>query len=161
MSGEKLYSEEEARHLVAREVAKQRMADLERKMNEGESRFMAMMSEIKVQIQNQTLLIEKQTSTFDKSIKDFREEIDSEFEKQHQAFTKAIESIKTEFSKDFASKPDLYETKQEMEHKTTELNTKLEKQWLTISVTVGTVMAVALIVQYLISAANQVKNIIK
>lgn len=161
MGDDKKYTEEEAMHLVAREVAKQRMADLERKMNEGESRFMSMMSEIKVQIQNQTVLIEKQTSSFDKSIKDFREEIDGEFTRQQEAFAKAIDSIKQEIRKDFASKTELHDLKAETDAKTTAIDTKVEKQWLSITVTASTIVAVALVVQYLISAINSARNLVK
>lgn len=161
MGDEKKYSEEEAMHLVAREVAKQRMADLERKMNEGESRFMAMMSEIKVQLQNQTLLIEKQTSSFDKSIKEFRDEIDDEFNRQQDAFSKAIESIKQEIRKDFASKTDLHDLKAETEAKTTAVETKVEKQWLSITVTASIIVAAALVVQYAINVFNSVRNLVK
>jgi HEPN domain-containing protein len=161
MGDEKKYSEEEAMHLVAREVAKQRMADFERKMNEGESRFMAMMSEIKVQLQNQTLLIEKQTSSFDKSIKEFRDEIDDEFNRQQDAFSKAIESIKQEIRKDFASKTDLHDLKADTEAKATAIETKVEKQWLSITVTASTIVAAALVVQYIINALNSARNLVK
>lgn len=161
MGDEKKYSEEEAMHLVAREVAKQRMADLERNMKDGEGRLQSALAELKIQIANQTILIEKQSTAFNKSITDFREEIDSEFIRQAAAFQQAIASIKEEIRKDFASKTDLHDLKAETEAKATAIDTKVEKQWLTITATSGTIVAVALVVQYVITALNSAKNLVK
>lgn len=74
-----MLTEEEAAHLVAREVAKQRMGDMERKISENENKVTISLAELKQQINQVMLMIEKQNVEQGKSSKELKEEIEKEF----------------------------------------------------------------------------------
>lgn len=76
---EKTYTEDEAMHLVAREVAKQRMGDLERTVRDGETKTAVGLAELKTQIGHVILMIDKKSLEEDGIRKEFKKDIDKEF----------------------------------------------------------------------------------
>jgi len=76
---EKMFTEDEAMHMVAREVAKQRMSDMEKKISDNDTRTSIALAEIKTQIKHVINMIEKQTLEEDRTRKELKEEIEREF----------------------------------------------------------------------------------
>lgn len=120
------YTETEAQHLIAREVAKQRMADIERMINEGERRSVQSMAELKVQISNLALLIKEQSIVM---------------EKQN-------DTLKKEIEKDFATKIEVNSLSNRVESDFDKLNTKIDSMWGKLTLIVSTISAVGLVIQY-------------
>lgn len=123
---EKTYTENEAMHLVAREVAKQRMADMERMISEGERRAVQAMAELKVQIGNLELLIKDQSAAMEKN----------------------AETLKKEIEKDFATKLELNELSNRVESDFDKLNTKIDSNWQKLTLIVSTITAGGLVIQW-------------
>jgi hypothetical protein len=111
---EKLFTEDEMTHAVAREVAKQRMSDMERSLKEGELRTVSSFSELKSQISTLTNLVEKQSLHMEKATDNLREEIKKDF------------ATKLEVSSDFEK-----------------LNTKIETQWSKLVLIFATITAIS------------------
>jgi len=126
------YSETDAQHLIAREVAKQRMADMERMISEGERRSVTSMTELKVNIANLALLIKEQNVSMDKT----------------------SELLKKEIEKDFATKLEVNDLSNRVESDFEKLNTKIDSLWGKLTLIVTTVTAVGLVVQYLITMSK-------
>lgn len=126
MSTPPMMSEADAMHLVAREVAKQRMSDMEKKINENDSKTALALLEIKAQIQQVITMIKEQTEKQEENRKEFKQEIEEEF----------------------ASKIDLIR-----------LENKLDKMFLKITVTVGTIVSGGLLVEWALSVANGFKSL--
>jgi hypothetical protein len=124
---EKTYTETEALHLVAREVAKQRMGDMEAKIAENDSKTATAMTELKLRIEGLHNLIEK----------------------QNLERVKTADSLREEIEKDFASKTDLMI-----------LQNKVDQLWLRISVSIGTVIAVGMVLQYIVFMADKTKGLL-
>lgn len=120
------YTETEAQHLIAREVAKQRMADIERMINEGERRSVQSMAELKVQISNLALLIKEQSVAMEKN----------------------SDMLKKEIEKDFATKIEVNSLSNRVESDFNKLNTKIDSMWGKLTVIVSTISAVGLVIQY-------------
>lgn len=120
------YTETEAQHLIAREVAKQRMADMERMINEGERRSVTSMAELKVQIANLALLIKEQSVSMEKS----------------------SEMLKKEIEKDFATKLEVNDLSNRVESDFDKLNTKIDSLWGKLTLIVSTITAGGLVLQY-------------
>ncbi|WP_395011755.1 hypothetical protein [Undibacterium sp.] len=120
------YTETEAQHLIAREVAKQRMADLERMITEGERRSVQSMAELKVQIANLALLIKEQSV----------------------AMEKQNDTLKKEIEKDFATKLEVNDLSNKVESDFDKLNTKIDSMWGKLTIIVSTISAVGLVIQY-------------
>ena len=120
------YTEEEAQHLIAREVAKQRMTDIERMVNEGERRSIQSMSELKVQIANLALLIKEQSVAMEKN----------------------SDLLKKEIEKDFATKLEVNDLSNRVESDFDKLNTKIDSMWGRLTIIVSTISAVGLVIQY-------------
>lgn len=106
------YTAEEVNHLVAREVAKQRMADMERQIG--------------------TL-----NNTITKAVADFNAKLDAlsnTISTQHKTIWEAIrgerDELRKEIEKDFATKLDL-----------ALLEAKVDKIWLKVSIPVATITA--------------------
>jgi septal ring factor EnvC (AmiA/AmiB activator) len=76
---EKMFTEDEAMHLVAREVAKQRMSDMERKISDNDTKTSIALAEIKTQIKQVINMIEKQSIEEDHTRKELKEEIERDF----------------------------------------------------------------------------------
>ena len=114
---EKMMSESDAMHLVAREVAKQRMSDMERSIKEGELRTVASFSELNSKIGVLTALVEKQSLHMEKATDNLREEI----------------------KKDFATKIEVHSDFEK-------LNTKIDHQWSKLVLVVSTVTLVGTII---------------
>lgn len=74
-----MMTETDAMHLVAREVAKQRMGDMERKINENDSKTSLALLEIKAQISQVITMIKEQTAKQEENRKEFKKEIEDEF----------------------------------------------------------------------------------
>jgi superoxide dismutase len=113
MSDEKMYTESEMRHLAAREVAQQRMSDIERNINQSEDRTLNAIAEIKTQIATLTNLVREQSSNMEKSQDNLREEIKKDF------------ATKAELQSDFET-----------------LNTKIDTQWSKLVLIVSTVTTI-------------------
>jgi hypothetical protein len=96
---DKVFTEDEAMHLVAREVAKQRMSDMERKIDQNDHKTTVALTEIKQQISQVIVMIDKQSLEQEKS----------------------DQSLKVEIEKEFASKLDL----QRLESKLDSLSTRI------------------------------------
>lgn len=126
MTMEPKYTETEAQHLIAREVAKQRMADMERMINEGERRSVQSMAELKVQIANLALLIKEQSVAMEKN----------------------SDMLKKEIEKDFATKLEVNDLSNRVESDFDKLNTKIDSMWGKLTVIVSTISAVGLVIQY-------------
>jgi hypothetical protein len=120
------YTETEAQHLIAREVAKQRMSDIERMVNEGERRSVQSMAELKVQIANLALLIKEQSVAMEKN----------------------SDTLKKEIEKDFATKLEVNDLSNKVESDFDKLNTKIDSMWGKLTVIVSTISAVGLVIQY-------------
>ena len=120
------YTETEAQHLIAREVAKQRMADLERMITEGERRSVQSMAELKVQIANLALLIKEQSISMEKQ----------------------TDTLKKEIEKDFATKLEVNSLSNRVESDFDKLNTKMDSMWTKLTIIVSTISAVGLVIQY-------------
>ena len=121
------YTETEAQHLVAREVAKQRMSDMERAIEEGERRSVQSMAEIKIQIANLALLIKEQSVTMEKN----------------------SDLLKKEIEKDFATKLEVNDLSNRVESDFDKLNTKIDSLWGKLTLIVSTITAGGLFLQYL------------
>jgi len=76
---ERMFTEDEAMHLVAREVAKQRMSDMERKIADNDHKVTVALAKLEQQIGQVITMIDKQSLEQNKSVKDLREEIEKEF----------------------------------------------------------------------------------
>ncbi len=76
---EKVFTEDEAMHLVAREVAKQRMSDMERKIAENDHKVTVALTELKQQIAQVIIMIDKQSLDNDKNDKELKGEIEKDF----------------------------------------------------------------------------------
>lgn len=87
---EKTYTEDEAMHLVAREVAKQRMGDMEKKISDNDTKTSIALAEIKTQIKHVINMIEKQSLEEDRTRKELKEEIEKDF--ATKADLKAVET---------------------------------------------------------------------
>ena len=120
------YSETEAQHLIAREVAKQRMSDMERMIAEGERRSVQSMAELKVQIANVALLIKEQGGEMEKS----------------------NDMLKKEIEKDFATKLEVNDLSNRVESDFDKLNTKIDAHWARLTLIVSTITAGGLVLQY-------------
>lgn len=120
------YTETEAQHLIAREVAKQRMADIERMISEGERRSVQSMAELKVQISNLALLIKEQSVAMEKN----------------------SDMLKKEIEKDFATKIEVNSLSNRVESDFDKLNTKIDSMWGKLTLIVSTISAVGLVIQY-------------
>lgn len=120
------YTETEAQHLIAREVAKQRMADIERNISEMERRFISLLSELKVQLSNQTILIKEQSLSMEKT----------------------ADSLKKEIEKDFATKLEVNDLSNKVESDFDKLNTKIDSLWGKLTLIVSTITAGGLVLQY-------------
>ena len=114
---ERMMSESEAMHLVAREVAKQRMGDMERSIKEGELRTVASFSELKAQVGTLTTLVEKQSLHMEKATDNLRDEIKKDF------------ATKAEVTADFDK-----------------LNTKIDTQWGKLVLIFATITAIGTLV---------------
>ena len=115
-----MYTEDEALHLIAREVAKQRMSDMERNLKESDNRAIIAFSKLEGQINALFALVEKQSASMEKATNGLREEI----------------------KKDFA-------TKAEVESDFEKLNTKIDTQWSKLMLIVSTITAAGVVLQYL------------
>lgn len=113
MSEEKLYTESDLMHLAAREVAQQRMTDMERNIRQAEDRTLSAFSEIKTQIATLTNLVREQSAAMEKSQDNLREEIKKDF------------ATKAELQSDFDT-----------------LNTKIDTQWSKLVLIVTTVTVI-------------------
>lgn len=111
----------DAMHLVAREVAKQRMGDMERSIKEGELRTVASFSALREQVTALTYLIEKQSLHMEKATDNLREEIKKDF------------ATKIEVSSDFEK-----------------LNTKIDTQWSKLVLIVTTVSIIGVALQFIL-----------
>jgi len=120
------YSETDAQHLVAREVAKQRMGDMERAIEEGERRSVQSMAEIKIQIANLALLIKEQSVSMEKN----------------------SDLLKKEIEKDFATKLEVNDLSNRVESDFDKLNTKIDALWGKLTLIVSTITAGGLVLQY-------------
>jgi seryl-tRNA synthetase len=118
---DKMYTETEAQHLVAREVAKQRMGDMERMINEGERRSVVAFAKLEAQINTLTNLVEKQSIAMEKDTNGLREEIKNDFA------TKA--ALEADFEK---------------------LNTKIDAQWAKLVTILATISAVLAGLQFIL-----------
>ena len=87
---EKMFTEDEAMHLVAREVAKQRMGDMEKKISDNDTKTSIALAEIKTQIKQVINMIEKQSIAEDRTLKELKEEIERDF--ATKADLKAVET---------------------------------------------------------------------
>lgn len=76
---EKMITETEAMHIAAREVAKQRMSDMERKIADNDHKTTVALTEIKQQISQVINMIDKQSAEQDKNDKELRSDIEKEF----------------------------------------------------------------------------------
>lgn len=86
----RMFTEDEAMHLVAREVAKQRMGDMEKKISENDTKTSIALAEIKTQINQVILMFEKMTIDQSKERKELKEEIERDF--ATKADLKAVET---------------------------------------------------------------------
>jgi len=120
------YTEADAQHLIAREVAKQRMGDMERMITEGERRSVQSMAELKVQIANLVILIKEQGVITEKN----------------------SDTLKKEIEKDFATKMEVNALSNRVESDFDKLNTKIDSMWGKLTVIVSTISAVGLVIQY-------------
>lgn len=100
MADDKMYTEEELQHRLAREVAKQRLGDMERKIEEGEGRVAMGFAELKTQIGGLSNQLTSQSLNMEKATDDLRKEIKNEFA-----------------------------SKEELDYKFMTLNTKIDTQW--------------------------------
>jgi hypothetical protein len=130
---DKTYSETEAQHLIAREVAKQRMGDIERNTAEMERRFISLLSELKAQIANQTILIKEQSISMEKN----------------------SENLKREIEKDFATKLEVNGLSNKVNSDFDKLNTKIDALWGKLTLIVSTITVAGLFVQYLITMTGK------
>lgn len=76
---DKTYSEDETMHLIAREVMKHRMEDLEKKLAAGELATAVGLAKIENHLGEVKIMIEKQSVKEDKSRGDLKKEIESDF----------------------------------------------------------------------------------
>lgn len=74
-----MLTRDEAMHLVAREVAKQRMTDMERKIAENESKTSVALTKIELQVAQVITMIKEQNIKAIEDKKEFKKEIESEF----------------------------------------------------------------------------------
>jgi hypothetical protein len=114
---EKLFTQDELLHAVAREVAKQRMSDMERSIKEGELRTVSSFSELKSQITTLSNLVEKQSLHMETATNSLREEI----------------------KKDYA-------TKKELSAEFDKLNIKVETQWSKLVLIIATITTVGTVI---------------
>lgn len=126
---EQMMRKDDADHYIAREVIKQRMGDLERKISENNTHFLNSMAEFKVQISHQTDLLERQS----------------------ESFRKSSESLRSEIEKDFASKNELALMAAKFDASHSSLNQKIDSQWSKLTIIVGTITAAGMVGQWLLS----------
>jgi hypothetical protein len=128
MSEEKMMTESDAMHLVAREVAKQRMGDMERSIKEGELRTVASFSELKAQVGTLTTLVEKQSLHMEKATDNLREEIKKDF------------ATKIEVAADFEKLNNTITSNKDA------LNTKIDNQWQKLVLIFATITAIGTLI---------------
>ena len=121
MSDEKTYTETEMQHLIAREVAKQRMGDMERMIEANKKETQIGFTKVEAQLTQVLTMIEK--NNVDRSA--------------------SFDALRREMKTDFA-------TKSEVENDFEKLNTKIDEQWKRISLVVGVISVVGGIVIQLI-----------
>lgn len=107
---DKTYTEDEMQHLLAREVAKQRMGDMQRMIDENKKETQIGFSKLEVQISQVLSMIEKNNTSR----------------------TESFESLRREMKTDFATKADV-------DADFEKLNTKIDTQWQKITLIVSTV----------------------
>lgn len=139
----KMLTEDEAMHLVAREVAKQRMGDIEKNVSEMERRFIALLSELKTQLANQTLLIKEQSADMKESSDLLKKEIEKDFASKIEV-NDLSNKVDTDFEK--------LNTKVDTDFG--KLNTKIDALWGRLTLIVTVVTATGLALQYLITISR-------
>ena len=125
---EKLYTEDEAFHLVAREVAKQRMSDMERLIKENDNKTSLAIAEVKVKIDSIYALLQQHENARAKGAKEIREEM----------------------ATDFASKSELRLLESNIEN-------KLDKLWQRVTLPITGVIAAGLLLQYTLGIVGHIK----
>ncbi len=130
---DKTYSETEAQHLIAREVAKQRMSDMERMISEGERRSVRDVAELKIAIANVVILIKEQGADM----------------KENNA------NLKAEIEKDFATKLEVNGLSNKVDSDFDKLNTKIDALWGKLTLIVSTITAAGLVLQYFITIGHK------
>jgi hypothetical protein len=116
-------------HIVARKMAEQQIIQLQNGQLAIERRMVEMMASFNSKIENLIELMQKQPDKMDKCKVDLREEID----------------------KDFPSKIDLERMEAHLKTQISALNTKVDMQWLKITIPVSVVVAASSIVGWFIT----------
>lgn len=131
-SKEKLYTADDVQHMVAREVARQRMEDMERQLG--------------------TL-----TATLNKTVTEFNLKLDSinkniivNTDKLFLEFREDRKDLRDEIEREFASQKELIR-----------LEGKVDKIWLKVSVPVGVIVAIGGFIQYIVMIAPVLAKIAK
>lgn len=110
---DKTYTEDEMQHMLAREVAKQRMGDMQRMIDANKNETQIGFTKLEVQLQQVLSMIEK----------------------NNVARTESFESLRREMKTDFATKADV-------DADFEKLNTKIDTQWQKIALVVGTISVI-------------------
>ncbi len=126
--GEKIFTEDEAMHLVAREVAKQRMSDMERLIKENDNKTTVAVAEVKVKIDSIYSLLQQHERARAEGTKELREEMANEFA-----------------------------SKTEMRLLESNIENKLDKLWQRVTLPITGVIAAGLVVQYLLGIVSYIR----
>ena len=126
--GDKVFTEDEAMHLVAREVAKQRMSDMERLIKENDTKTSIAVAEVKIKIDSIYALLQQHEQARAQGAKEIREEMASEFA-----------------------------SKSEMKLLESNIENKLDKLWQRVTLPITGVIATGLVVQYMLGIVSYIR----
>ena len=123
------YTESEMQHIVARKMAEQQIIQLQNGQLTIERRMVELVAGFNTKIESLIDMLQKQPEKMEKCKVDIREEID----------------------KDFPSKLDLEKMESHLKTQISALNTKVDMQWLKITIPVSIVVAASSIVGWFIT----------
>ena len=118
------YTQTEVQHIVAREMAKQQIKQLEQGQIELNKKMLELKSELLTELHTLRVTLEKQPETLEK---------------------------------DFVSRMEALKMKSEVEKQVSDLENKVDSQWLKITIPIGVITALGAIANWLIAVKGAIQ----